>query len=402
MASCLLYFRVMTTAPPVVSPPADRFDALRFSPESAAALRELLSSGRYTAALSLPMPGRANLLNEFIFWTGFLRGAVNAWDESRHHESYRIRLTRSKGKAPATLYDLFWLHKGVPEEAVRSIVAPKILDSLLDSTLLVSGDGLIHATARCFSFESRHFLFDFDRSQPDFVFFGTDSFIMPRFINGLFPNRRFGRVLDLCTGSGVQGLFLSSRADQTVCADINPRAVSFVRANALLNDVPNLAAVQSNLFSNLEGTFDCITANTPYRPMPGDSGVSDLPLRGGDLGIEFTLELIRVLLDRLRDHGVAILYTSDPVVRNQAVLLDEVKRVIGNRALNVAEYLLFRSYTDEPYLLEHFRRHKIQGYDDCLLVLRKDEGPAFLRRVWHPSFYWRTYLRSEVQRRRFA
>jgi len=392
----------MTTASSVVSPPADRFDGRQFTEESAAALRELLSSGNYAAALSLPMPGRTNPLNEVILRSGFLRGAVNAWDESRYHDSYRTKLARAKGKSPVILYDLLWLHKPVPEATLHSIATPKIIDSLLASSLLVSKNGMIYATARCFSFRSRQFLFDYDRSQSDFVFFGTDSFIMPRFINGLLPNRHFARVLDLCTGSGVQGIFLSAQADQTTCADINPRAVSLVRANAVLNNARNVNALQTNMFSNVEGTFDCITANTPYRPMPGDSGVSDLPLRGGDLGIEFTLELVRALVDRLRDNGVSILYTSDPVVNGRPVLLEEVKKVLGSRNFDVAEYLLFRSYTDEPYLLDHFRRLKISGYDDCLLVLRKDQPARYTRKVWHPSFYWRTYLRAALQRRHFA
>ncbi|MGB9465574.1 MAG: hypothetical protein WBR10_10710, partial [Candidatus Acidiferrum sp.] len=136
---------------------------------------------------------------------------------------------------------------------------------------------------------------------------------------------------------------------------------------------------------------------------PQDSGVKDLPLRGGDLGIEFTLRLVGELPSHLTDKGVAILYTSDPVVSGRRVLLEEVKRQLeAHPTIRVSEYLLFRSYTDEPYLLDHFQRHKIDGYDDCLLVLQKGAAPAYERKVWRPSFYWRTYLKSELQRRRFA
>jgi methylase of polypeptide subunit release factors len=385
------------------SPSSDRLDANQFSEKSAAALQSLLLSGNYSNAMSLPMPGRSSVLAELILYAGFLKGSMNCWDESRFHDSCRSSLTRRYGKALAVLYDLFWLHKTVSEILVAPIVGADILNTLVDSGILRKEDDGFYATVRCFSFQGRLFLFDFDRARPDFVFFGTDSYLMPRFISSLFSGRRFGKSLDLCTGSGVQGLFMSSQSEEQICADINARAVSFARANALLNKIQNVKAVQSDMFSNLVGPFDCVTANTPYRPMPQDSGVKDLPLRGGDLGIEFTLQMVGELPSRLTDKGVAILYTSDPVVSGQRVLLDEVKRVLADHpTIRATEYLLFRSYTDEPYLLDHFQRHKMDGYDDCLLVLEKGAAPAFERKVWRPSFYWRTYIKAELQRRRLA
>jgi len=379
---------------------SERLDASIFLATSAAALRALLQSGNYSEGMRLPMPGSSHGAGELAVWLSFLRGGISCWDRSRFHERYRSRLTKAKGPAPALLYDLFWLHKAVPESALLRIAHPEVLQELANSGLLRVDDDHVCATAGCFSFLGQTFLFDFDRGRPDFVFFGTDSFIMPRFIGGLFPEKRFKRSLDLCTGSGVQGLFLSRQSDEALCVDINLRAVSFARANALLNNITNVRAVQSNLFANLEGSFDCITANTPYRPMPEKSGVCDLPLRGGDLGIEFTLRLIRELPQYLTDDGIAIIYTSDPVVDTRPVLLPEVRQVLEHQPFRIDEYLLFRSYTDEPDLHKHFRRHNISGYDDCLLVLRKGKSLEVARNVWRPSYYWRTYLRSLAMRRR--
>jgi 16S rRNA G966 N2-methylase RsmD len=49
-----------------------------------------------------------------------------------------------------------------------------------------------------------------------------------------------GAWLDLCCGSGVQGLSAVAwgRCEHATCVDINPRAVHFTVANALLNSIP--------------------------------------------------------------------------------------------------------------------------------------------------------------------
>lgn len=78
---------------------------------------------------------------------------------------------------------------------------------------------------------------------------------------------RPARVLDMGTGSGVIGITVAlSLADdcrETVLADISADALGLARENAERHDlVPIL--LQSDFFTEVEGTFDLIVANLPY------------------------------------------------------------------------------------------------------------------------------------------
>jgi 16S rRNA G1207 methylase RsmC len=74
-----------------------------------------------------------------------------------------------------------------------------------------------------------------------------------------------GRGLDLGAGTGYVGLYLAQRGWQVDAVDVSPRAVELTRANALANGV-TLAVYVSDLFDQVQGTFDVIAFNAPMRP----------------------------------------------------------------------------------------------------------------------------------------
>jgi hypothetical protein len=87
----------------------------------------------------------------------------------------------------------------------------------------------------------------------------------------LTPRRRFGRALDIGTGSGAQALLASRHSKHVVATDLNPRAVAFTALNAALNGVDNLEVRLGSLFEPVAGeTFDLITCNAPYVVSPED------------------------------------------------------------------------------------------------------------------------------------
>ncbi len=79
------------------------------------------------------------------------------------------------------------------------------------------------------------------------------------------------RLLDLCTGSGciLISLLAFARGQETpihgLAADLSPEALAVARENAKRNGV-SAAFVLSDLFAEIEGSFDLITANPPYIP----------------------------------------------------------------------------------------------------------------------------------------
>jgi methylase of polypeptide subunit release factors len=87
----------------------------------------------------------------------------------------------------------------------------------------------------------------------------------------LTPRRRFGRALDIGTGSGAQALVASRHCDHVIATDLNPRAVAFTSLNAALNGIDNLEVRLGSLFEPVaDDTFDLITCNAPYVVSPED------------------------------------------------------------------------------------------------------------------------------------
>jgi len=75
------------------------------------------------------------------------------------------------------------------------------------------------------------------------------------------------KVLDLCTGSGCIAISLAyfCKNAQVTGADISHIALDLAYENAQINNL-KIRFVQSNLFDNINGKFDCITVNPPYIP----------------------------------------------------------------------------------------------------------------------------------------
>ena len=74
------------------------------------------------------------------------------------------------------------------------------------------------------------------------------------------------RVLDMGTGSGVNGIVAASRSRDVLAVDVNPAAVTCARDNVERNGVADRVEVrESDLFQNAPGRFDLIIFDPPYR-----------------------------------------------------------------------------------------------------------------------------------------
>ena len=74
------------------------------------------------------------------------------------------------------------------------------------------------------------------------------------------------RVLDMGTGSGVNGIVAASRSADVVAVDINPAAVECARGNAERNGVDARLSVRtSDLFEAVAGRFDLVVFDPPFR-----------------------------------------------------------------------------------------------------------------------------------------
>ena len=117
-------------------------------------------------------------------------------------------------------------------------------------------------------------------------------------LNGTQARHLYGRMLDLCTGSGCVAIaFAKDRPTWRVTAvDLSPEAAALARENARRTGVVhNLSVLEGDLFAPLPpaARFELITANPPYIPSGDiaglDADVRDfeprLALDGGEDGL---------------------------------------------------------------------------------------------------------------------
>lgn len=110
----------------------------------------------------------------------------------------------------------------------------------------------------------------------------------------------FGRMLDLGTGTGIQGIIGALKGCDVTFADINPEAVRCARENAKLNGVTGHFIV-SDMFKNIKGRFNTISIDPPFlRSRPVSSGVTDPSFDGGVNG----REVIDMFLDSYKKHAL--------------------------------------------------------------------------------------------------
>lgn len=125
---------------------------------------------------------------------------------------------------------------------------------------------------------------------------------------------RSARLVDIGCGSGAGGLLaarrLGSSIEETVLADVNPRALAYAAVNAELAGT-KASFVESDVLAGVRGTFDLVLANPPYLV---DDAARAYRHGGAQHGTELSLRIAKESLGRLAPGGSLLLYTGAPVV----------------------------------------------------------------------------------------
>jgi release factor glutamine methyltransferase len=124
--------------------------------------------------------------------------------------------------------------------------------------------------------------------------------------------RIHGRVLDLCTGSGVLALYVQPAADAVTAVDASRLAVATARLNAAMNRRP-VEVLRGDLFEPVAGRrFDAIVSNPPYLPVAGgrDARLGARAWNGGHDGRAVIDRICREAAGHLAPGGEVLLVQS--------------------------------------------------------------------------------------------
>lgn len=152
-------------------------------------------------------------------------------------------------------------------------------------------------------------------------------------------------VLDLGTGSGVQGIFAGQKAKSVISVDINPLAVKCATLNVYSHKLDKKIKVfKSNLFSNLENKkFSLILFNPPFRWFKPRSMLE----RGEvDANYKTLRKFFKDVKSHLTKNGrVLLVFSTSGDVKYLELLMKESGfkfRVLMNKRLNGWNYPVYR------------------------------------------------------------
>lgn len=155
---------------------------------------------------------------------------------------------------------------------------------------------ILTSYCNCYFLVSNIYYYPTCQNQVQKPYIGSDSYWLSRII----VNQTSGKVLDLCTGSGIQAILSAKTADKVVGIDLDEQSIEIAKFNAYLNGVDKKVEFRlGNLYDSMneDVEFDYITSNPPFIPIP--SSVK-FPIAGD--GGEDGKDIIRKIFNGYRNH----------------------------------------------------------------------------------------------------
>ena len=234
---------------------------------------------------------------------------------------------------------------------------------------------------------------------------GCDSYTLAR----ATPRRRVGRVLDLCTGSGIHAILAAAHSQESLGVDLGSRALAFARLNAAVQGA-RCRFLQGDLYEPVAGqTFDLILSNPPWVALPSRRETRDLldsPLYrwGGITGEVFTERIVAGLNFALAPGGTLAMFVFYPVM-SRRTYVERIRSWLGGAQgwgiavadffeLSLPEFIYQQrpadlSRQDSAQWREALNEHGIEAMRVAMVYVRRLSGDhpgwAQVRQVPMPS-----------------
>lgn len=216
-----------------------------------------------------------------------------------------------------------------------------IAELLSEAGALDTSEAQLRSTVRFSTLGNQLFVHSaFPTEQGDAVFFGPDTYRFARALGqsiASLTSRPSMRILDIGAGSGAGGLhamaLLRHVSPTLVLTDINHSALRFSRINAMLNGIPDVEVIESDLYESVDGLFDLIISNPPYLVDP----LARLYRHGGgELGSALSARIAEQGIGRLAVGGRLLLYTGSAIVDGVDLLYESLRERSKDRAVRLS------------------------------------------------------------------
>lgn len=178
-----------------------------------------------------------------------------------------------------------FLEECLGDEAIQHFKQLDILN--YDDSNAWLNNYILTSYCNCYFLVSNVYYYPTNQNNEQKPYIGIDTYWLSRMV----VNRTHGRVLDLCTGSGIQGILAAKTSTYVVGVDIDLKSVLIAQFNIVLNEVDDRMEVhQGDLYNAIDEAerFDFILANPPFIPIPNSI---EFPISGD--GGEDGMQLIK-------------------------------------------------------------------------------------------------------------
>lgn len=246
------------------------------------------------------------------------------------HAAYLARCNKTEA---THLRDIFGWSLPFAAHLLPEAIFKLLVKHQLISRVIGQPDSLWQSRIRVSGLNEALFIHSaYPTTQDNAVFFGPDTY---RFIYALRqylvakqPNIQ--RAIELCSGAAPAAVTLARHAPkaEVIAADINPLALQYAALNAQCNGVSNMRTVCSNLYQQIDGQFDFITANPPYLV----DTEQRLYRHGGELmGAALSVDIVQASLDHLAINGTLLLYTGVVIAEGKDLFYQALQALMASR-----------------------------------------------------------------------
>ncbi|MGW9531208.1 methyltransferase [Paenibacillus terrae] len=231
----------------------------------------------------------------YQFLSGESNYFFNPWQT---FETLKYGLSMLENKTRSDVFKLLLLGENISEKESDICLGMPIKEDLLDigilkrkenGTIQTDGYSLLSICDRYLFVGLPYYYPTCINKDPD-VYIGPDTYKLSRII----PSKNVESMVDLCSGSGIQAILGANFSKKSIGVEINPLVVPVTRLNVMLNDLEEKIEIkEGNLYEPLKGmTFDLITSNPPFIPVPDHLEFS-LAGDGGNDGLNIVKEIIK-------------------------------------------------------------------------------------------------------------